>query len=315
MPQLIQITLRYETEVFMDFENNNNTIINTGMARKISDLRTQLDEYKSALINKQNEIEHLKHQLNNNSPRAIENKLNHLINNTNFLVNCTSRKLANEDDLYYVIIKGVLYGFYDGFLSQTVHFVANELNYDYPFDNIDFKEGDVVVDIGGNVGMVSIYLAKIYPFLKIYAFEPVKENYENFLKNIKLNNIPDGIITLENKAVTKDGRKINMNIVPSNKGGSSISDIAGNNCNYQKDNLDIESITLNEIFKQHKITKLKLLKIDCEGSEYEILYNANKTNLKKITAIRGEFHSNKNIEELISYCKEYIGDVIVTKCQ
>ncbi|MDR1942677.1 MAG: FkbM family methyltransferase [Endomicrobium sp.] len=39
---------------------------------------------------------------------------------------------------------------------------------------------------------------------------------------------------------------------------------------------------------------IKLLKIDCEGSEYEILENTKEENLKKILHFHGEFHENEN---------------------
>ncbi|TXJ56789.1 FkbM family methyltransferase [Brachyspira aalborgi] len=175
--------------------------------------------------------------------------------------------------------------------------IAHELNNnEYDF-NIDFKEGDIVIDIEANVGMVSILLAKKFPFLKIYSFEPLKENYDNFIKNIELNNIPKEVITAENKAVTKDGRLITMSINSANKGGSSTTDVISINSIMTKENSQVESITLEEIFKKYNINKLKLLKIDCEGSEYEILYNADTNLLKNIENLRGEFHENKNLTD------------------
>ncbi len=92
-----------------------------------------------------------------------------------------------------------------------------------------FSPGNYVIDIGGNVGIVSIYLAKEYPFLKIYAFEPMHCNYENFKENIKLNNIPEWVITLVNKAVTKDGRSVVISYNLANSGGSIVSDKLKNN--------------------------------------------------------------------------------------
>ena len=199
--------------------------------------------------------------------------------------------------------------------------IAHELNNnEYDF-NIDFKEGDIVIDIGANVGMVSILLAKKFPFLKIYSFEPLKENYYNLLKNIELNNIPNGIITAENKAVTKDGRLITMSINSANKGGSSTADIVSTNSIMTKENCQIESITLEGIFKKYNINKLKLLKIDCEGSEYEILYNTDTNLLKNIENLRGEFHENKNltdeydIDKLCEYVSKYIKNYKVTKAR
>ena len=250
------------------------------------------------------------------------NKLSIIDNKIDFINNILKKKHVNENYIYTVNINNNLFHFQDSILSDSVNIIANELNNnDYDFQNIYFKEGDIVIDIGANVGMVSILLAKQFPFLKIYSFEPLKENYDNLLKNIELNNIPDGIITAENKAVTKDGRLINMSINSANKGGSSTADIISINSIMTKENCQIESITLKEIFKKYNINKLKLLKIDCEGSEYEILYNANTDILNKIENLRGEFHENKDltdeydIDKLCDYVSKYIKNYKVTKAR
>nr|WP_269278650.1 FkbM family methyltransferase [Oxalobacter aliiformigenes] len=166
--------------------------------------------------------------------------------------------------------------------------------------------------MGANVGIISIYLAKKYPFLKIYSYEPVKRNYLNLMKDLELNGIPGGTIIAENKAVTKDNRKINMNFDICNSGGSfSEEAITYRNNAYYTTSL-INSITLDDIFKKYSINKLKLLKIDCEGSEYKILYKTK--NLSKISFIRGEFHCPAESEEasrLLEYCKRFVSNVSV----
>ena len=43
----------------------------------------------------------------------------------------------------------------------------------------------VIFDIGGNIGITSIYLASLFPDAKIYTFEPLSENFEILQKNIK----------------------------------------------------------------------------------------------------------------------------------
>lgn len=239
----------------------------------------------------------------------------------NRLNNILTKKYLNENYIYTVNIDNNLFHFQDSILSESVNMIAHELNNnEYDF-NIDFKEGDIVIDIGANVGMVSILLAKKFPFLKIYSFEPLKENYDNFIKNIELNNIPKEVITAENKAVTKDGRSITMSINSANKGGSSTTDVISINSIMTKENSQVESITLEEIFNKYNINKLKLLKIDCEGSEYEILYNADTNLLKNIENLRGEFHENKNltdeydIDKLCEYVSKYIKNYKVTKAR
>jgi hypothetical protein len=132
------------------------------------------------------------------------------------------KKYYQENFIHTVFMDNLEFKFCDLFLSKTVDCVSEELkNNSYHFSDIKFAPGDRVIDIGGNIGMVSIYLAKKYPFLKIYAFEPVKANYENFKKNIELNNIHKGVITLVNSAVTKDGRELNLSWLPLLTGSSS----------------------------------------------------------------------------------------------
>ena len=42
----------------------------------------------------------------------------------------------------------------------------------------------VILDIGGNVGITSVYLASIFPNATIYTFEPLLENFKILQKNI-----------------------------------------------------------------------------------------------------------------------------------
>jgi FkbM family methyltransferase len=176
----------------------------------------------------------------------------------------------------------------------------------------------VVIDIGGNVGTFAIPLAKKFPFLKIYAFEPAKENFKNFKKNIALNGIPDGIIHVENLAVTSDGRPVNLQVCAANSGGSTIVEMATDGTDGDYVDADIPSITLGEIFKKYGIETCKLLKMDCEGAEYEILYNVDKNILKRCTNLRAEFHENKNIRRagcsaaaLDKYCRKIVENIAV----
>jgi hypothetical protein len=91
------------------------------------------------------------------------------------------REALGEDfsrglSLHKVILGGQRFIFCDLINSDTVRMVANEIGCDsYDFSSINFKDRNVVIDIGGNVGMFSIFLAKKFPFLKISAFQPVKE--------------------------------------------------------------------------------------------------------------------------------------------
>ena len=72
---------------------------------------------------------------------------------------------------------------YDIKSSRTLDFVIPEAvkGDEYKTRSVNFKPGDTVIDIGANVGAVSIMLAKKYPFLDIYAYEAHPINYKNLL--------------------------------------------------------------------------------------------------------------------------------------
>ena len=212
--------------------------------------------------------------------------------------------------MHFCKLGGIDFKFYDFIFSGVTEYIPNEID-DYNFDSIDFKDGDVVIDIGGNIGTVSIYLAKKYPFLKIYAFEPVKQNYENFLKNIELNNINKDIIKVFNLAITKDRRDVILTSPFYNSGASNIYDNYSNGIVLNND-ISIKSITFDDIFSNNNISKCKLLKIDCEGAEYEILYSANVENLKNCEYMRAEFHGKKSKQkDLYNHCNKFIKNIDV----
>jgi FkbM family methyltransferase len=209
-------------------------------------------------------------------------------------------------------INGLNFILKDTLLSSAARSIEEEMNKDdYHLDKIDFKPNDIVIDIGANIGIVSIYLARKYPFLKIYAFEPVKYNYNNFLENIKLNGINNGIIYPENKAITKDARNIKIEFNAFNSGGGGLT-LKKSSRNVIE---DIESATLDSVIDKLNTNSIKLLKIDCEGSEYEILYNMKQENLLKIQNICGEFHDNSDNkgDKLETYLKNYVKNINVVK--
>ncbi len=158
------------------------------------------------------------------------------------------------------------------------------------------KADSVVIDIGANIGVFSLYAA-LSGAKKVYAFEPSKEAFEILCKNISLNNFSDIIIPI-NKAVSNVDDLILQfpySSSPYNSIGSCDSD---NNMNY----CEISTITINTFIERNDaIDKIDLLKLDCEGAEFDILPSLNEFVFGKINAIRMECHGEPNgLIELLS---------------
>jgi len=80
-----------------------------------------------------------------------------------FIIEALKKSMIDKKTIFPIYKDGIQFYFQDFIFSMVLLFVSKELgNGAYNFDNIDFKENDVCIDIGGNIGMTSIYLFKKY---------------------------------------------------------------------------------------------------------------------------------------------------------
>jgi len=148
----------------------------------------------------------------------------------------------------------------------------------------------VILDIGGNIGITALVLNKRYPSAKIYTFEPEPENFSILEKNVS------GISNIEifNFGLSNSDQKLMLKKPsdPVNFGGFSVFDKGVNG-----DHQEIELKSISQFIEQKEILKIDVIKIDCEGAEYDILTSLDLSN---ITWIEGECHGIKDFE-LLSY--------------
>jgi len=192
---------------------------------------------------------------------------------------------------------------YDYERSQTPSSIIKELKDDiYGFSKMDFNDGDIVVDLGANIGIFSMYLAKKFPFIKIYSFEPSYVNYQHLLKGLEVNNIKN--IIPFNLAITKDGRDVISVASDQYSGGAMIFEKGSIDVHQEEHYIinDTKSITINSILKDNNIEVCKLLKMDIEGFEHEVVPTISSFN---IIYFSGEFHY-RGSQELLKYIEEFV---------
>ena len=165
-------------------------------------------------------------------------------------------------------------------------------------DYFPFYQKAIVVDIGGHYGYFSLFAHKnLHTDSKIYSFEPSLHNFKCLNENIRVNNINN--IISHNLAIGQHDGKSNLNI-SLNFNHSIIPAL------HQNNSRDVIIKRLDQVIREHKIDKIDFLKIDCEGSEYDILDSLTSESFEKINVISLEFHDLKST----IYTADYIISVL-----
>jgi FkbM family methyltransferase len=170
--------------------------------------------------------------------------------------------------------------------------LTKEIENAYEFDSIPFEQGDSVIDVGAHVGFVSIYLAKKYG-VRVYAYEPVPANFTSLAMNVGANQAE---VIPHNLAVSSDGRDMTIHMGQhSGEGGAFVDLTAKQHVN--RGSVEVKSTTLQKIFEVNNIGQCKLLKLDCEGAEHEIVQNLDGLT-ERIEHVRGEIHLNQPLRDM-----------------
>lgn len=153
----------------------------------------------------------------------------------------------------------------------------------YPIHLVDIHSDELVVDIGANVG--GFYEAWKHRFTKWIAVEPSKFNCEEYKKNT-------GRVVEVQKAVWKESNQklklqayIGDGDTPSGNFGVTGFVNDKNKHGWQGDYEEVETVSFDDLFGKGEVG---LLKIDCEGAEFDFLYKKDLSNIKWIV---GEFHN------------------------
>lgn len=149
----------------------------------------------------------------------------------------------------------------------------------------NIKQGDVVVDCGGNVGIFASY-ANDLGASRVLSFEP-------FINNFEINKKNNPTLEVFNLAVSnKSNETIELLYTETGNGGHSImqSELERDPGHFEHKNLYVKTITLDDIIAENFIDHIDFLKVDTEGAELLIFQGLSDENLDKIRCISLEYH-------------------------
>ena len=170
-------------------------------------------------------------------------------------------------------------------MALTNVWMVNE----YDVEDFEINVNDTIIDIGAHVGLFSLLVSQLCKTGKILSFEPARENFDLFVSNLKLNHVKN--ILPFNMVVSKNSGRSNLFLNNDQSAHSIFSK--------SSESVNVESISLQKIFEDNKISSCKLLKLDCEGAEYEIIDSLPLEYLGRIQNLVIEYHSADTKPELV----------------
>ena len=124
------------------------------------------------------------------------------------------------------------------------------------------RPGDTVVDVGANTGLWALGAAlRVGPAGVVHAFEPVPENFDRLIRNLKLNGFEN--VTCQKLALSdKCGQTVFYTAPDNNSGLGSLT--KREEADRQ---IEIEMTTIDDYCAKHAIRRIDLMKVDVEGAE------------------------------------------------
>jgi FkbM family methyltransferase len=158
----------------------------------------------------------------------------------------------------------------------------------YHFEKLTKPSHGTIIDIGAGIGEFAIRVANSCKECNVIGFEPFPESFAFFENNILLNSLQN--ITAVKAAVTSHTGEMTMDIS------------SGNPLQYRTiaDGLEIDkeivkTYNLIDFMNENTINVCEMLKLDCEGGEFDILLPLTTSELKRFKSIVMEYHDSLTI--------------------
>lgn len=195
-------------------------------------------------------------------------------------------KVLQHQEIQHVALRsGVVIS---GGNSSQVLTVTDEIFIDrvYTPRFLPIEEGDIVVDIGANIGAFSVF-ACTQGAKAVYAYEPLAASVKVIKQNARQNRFSN--LQVVQAAVSGKNGQAKLYLASSDVGNLLFDhNTQGKISEY----VTVPTVTLTSIMKTHKLSHIDFLKIDCEGSEGAIVTSTSAAVWQKVDKIALEFHDN-----------------------
>ena len=166
------------------------------------------------------------------------------------------------------------------------------------------EKNNIFFDIGANIGVYSLYYAKLYK-AKVFSFEPQYQNNALLEKNIQINKLEKFISVIPNPIYGKNKLDFLYSDQDNLSGSADTTFVKKKNLKSHKKKKRLRlSFTIDFLVENFLIPQPNLIKIDVDGNEHEVIKGAIKTiNSSSCKSILVET-SNKTNKQIKSILKK-----------
>jgi len=162
--------------------------------------------------------------------------------------------------------------------------------------SVNFSHDAVLIDIGLNRGIASLFFATYQNIKKIYSFEPFKPTFDLAKRNLELNPRLSEKINAFNFGLGKADTTLELPYMTKATGGMSTThDVCRGEKDIKEETVVIKDAAreITSILEENENRRI-IVKCDCEGAEFEIFERLDEEDLiGNIDIILMEYHFNK----------------------
>jgi FkbM family methyltransferase len=151
-------------------------------------------------------------------------------------------------------------------------------------------EDAVVVDLGANIGMFSLFAAKLSPRVQVHAFEPAPGTFALLKRNVLANNLSN--VQCHKCAVSSKTGKQTLYIDVGSTADTTVASRVKEPATVTTQ--EVDCLTLDDLFTRCGISRCNFMKVDVEGAEFEIFAAASRQTFDKIDVIAMEYHEHED---------------------
>jgi FkbM family methyltransferase len=153
---------------------------------------------------------------------------------------------------------------------------------------LDWSSVHRVVEVGGHVGAFALWAAAHAPRARVVTFEPEPRNFRDLRRNIQRNGLADRVVSVNAAVAAEDGRRTLDVPIQRNRATFTSASAGGT--------IEVDCVGLERYLDEEHPDPIDVLKLDCEGAEWEILPSLSGETYDRVHHIIVGCHAHRESE-------------------